>query len=374
MQIGVIKLGSRISYGGRDTSGGNGEVRSIIRILQEGGAHVHVLTKILKNDYLEPTISWNQIVDEYNLINKLKLDALLVINGNLNFFGGAEDREQILNYHIINNFKGPVYYVLCDPALQLKQIWPSVSKKSWGSNYKQLDIEITRKDIVYIAQPYNTHMLLDIVQKNNIEINTAYHFPFEQFPCLNEQLPMVPLDKLTADLSYGGTMRGNKREKKMIDFYWGYPNSIDVEMFGKIEHDNFTPKKIGSLRPPRFSGSVKYDDFLPRMNTCLSTVVIGDPLYEKLGDLNQRIYESIWSNVITFIDADFDKDKRAYGHESDLADFLYVSNRNDVINKLDLIKNNKSFREDVLMLQFKTVNFNKHKYSGTLINIIKENL
>lgn len=381
MKIGIIKLGSRISYGGRDTSGGNGEVRSIIRILQTiPDVEITVFTKILSKDNLVDGINFVDIENAVGHLTGLStpnytnsdfgVDALLVINGNVNFFGGGEDRAQILNYAMIENYDGPVFYILCDPALQFKQIWPSVSKKPWSANYSERDINIQRNDIKYICQPFRTDLLKEIIDKNDIGVNEITHFPFEQFPCLNEILPAVPLSDLTADLSYGGTMRGGKREKAMINFYFGYSDDIDVEMFGKIELDDFKPKLINGLRPPRFSGTVKYDDFLPRMNKVLSTVVIGDPLYEKLEDLNQRLYESIWANVVTFVDVNFDKNKRAFGHDKDLSDFLYVENRKDVEERIRLVKSDANLREGILQAQIEAVNFDKHKYSQSLLRII----
>lgn len=375
MKVGVIKLGSRISYGGRDTSGGNGEVRSIIKILLNAGTEVHVFTKILDKDESVEKINFHQMEDYYDKINDLNLDCLLVLNGNVNFFGGAEDRPQILNYYIINNFKGSVFYVLCDPALQLKQIWPSISRKSWASKYKEKDILITRSDITYISQPYRVDLLIkDILPKNGIQIDHAVYFPFEKFPCLNNIIPPATLSELKADVSYGGTMRGGKREKKMIQFYFGYSENIDVEMFGKIELADFKPKLVGNLRPPRFSGTVKYDDFLPKMNTALSTVVIGDPLYETLEDINQRVYESIWSNVLTFIDSEFDKKRRVFGIDKEIADFLYVEDRKQVENKVNIIKKNPDIREEILNSQIKIINFDDAKYSYQLLGILEENI
>ncbi len=376
MKIGIIKLGSRISYEGKDTSGGNGEVRSIIKILQQQEENeIHIFTKILEKDRIIDKLFFHQIEDCYDNINDFGLDCILVINGNVNFFGGKEDKSQILNYHIINNFKRQIFYLLCDPALQLKQLWPTMLRKPWSSNYKEKDILITREDIIYISQPYNVNYLInDILPRNKIKINHIIYYPFEKFPCLNDQIPACKLSDLQSDISYGGTMRGGRREQKMIDFYFGYSNDIDVEMFGKIEKSDFTPKKINLLRPPRFSGSVKYDDFLLKMNTALSTIIIGDPLYYKLNDLPQRVFESIWSNVITFIDYDLDKKQRVFGNDKEISNFLYVKNRNEVESKINIIKKSPEIREEILISQIKTVDFNATKYSQQLLNILKENI
>ena len=137
MKLAVIKLGARIANKG--TSGGSGEALSIIKTLSYT-EDVHYFTKILKND---PKI---EFAKGHNLLEKKpdnSFDALIVINGNVNFFGGLKDELQIENYRLINSFKGPIFYMYCDPELHLKQIWNSVEKKSWNT-YKKNEIFISR--------------------------------------------------------------------------------------------------------------------------------------------------------------------------------------------------------------------------------------
>jgi hypothetical protein len=376
LKIAILKIGSRIAYGSRDTSGGNGETRSIINLLVQGGCEVHAYTKILKTDTLVDFVHWHQMADEYKKLHDVGYDALIVLNGNVNYFGGQDDPEQTLIYDVINKFDGRVFYILCDPALQLKQIWPSVERKPWASNYSKEQLEIVRNDIIYICQPFNADKLhKEILPKNKIEIEKCIHFPFEKFPCMCPEIIMAQEDQLTFDLSYGGTMRGGKREKKMIDFYFGYPDDIKVEMFGKIELEDFNPKKTGTLRPPVFSGAVKYDDYPTKVNRTLSTVVIGDPLYEELSDINQRAYESIWANVITFVDKDFDKQKRVYGDHV-IGDLLYVDTRDDVVKLLNWLKSSvgKVDRESILAYQKEAIDFDARKYVTGLTTIIGDNV
>ena len=87
MKIGVIKLGARITW---DTDGAvaPGEAISICKALKRGGAEVHVFTKLLKKDTLDPSLTWHDITEDHNTTG---LDLLVIINGNVNFFGGAED-------------------------------------------------------------------------------------------------------------------------------------------------------------------------------------------------------------------------------------------------------------------------------------------
>ena len=371
MKIAVIKLGSRISFNANDTSGGNGEARSIIKMLHQGGAEVHIYTKILKKDNLLPEYTWHNLSDAFPLTLP-GIDALVVLNGNVNFFGGAEDPEQLLNYAIINSFPGKVFYLLCDPELTLKQVWPSVEKKEWATNWSKELLHIGRTDIVYLSQPYDVEKVFGALKKNEIIPASIHHFPFEKFPCLNERLHAN--DAPRVDLSYGGTMRGGKRAKKMVKFYFGYPDDISVEMFGKIELSDFSKCKVNldGLRAPNFTGTVRYDQMLPKMNEALATVVIGDPWYEQINDMAQRAYESIWSGVITFIDADLDKQRRVYGSDSALASLLYVESKDQVVSVLRELKNDPGLRKAVLEAQLAATDFDANTYCKSFVNLLKE--
>ncbi len=368
MKVGVVKLGARISFNANDTSGGNGEARSIINMLDLGGADVHIFTKIIKKDNLLPQFTWHDL--SFSFFDDLtKLDVLLVINGNVNFFGGAEDASQLINYQIINSFPGPVYYAYCDPELTLKQVWPSVSKKKWASNWKQSDLEIVRDDIIYLSQPFDVARVMKDLGKNEVKPMAIQHFPFEQFPMMNALDPLPFNEKPEVDLSYGGTMRGGKRIKKMLKFYFGHPYEISVEMFGKISADDFNPVmlKLVPYPYPTFTGPIKYDEMLPKMNKALAHCVIGDPYYEEINDMPQRTYESIMANVVTFIDHDMDKLRRVYGRDKVLADFLYVQDRKELSEKILLLKADSSLRRQILDDQIKAVGFNAEEYSKRFV-------
>jgi hypothetical protein len=375
IKLGVIKLGARISFDNQGTSGGTGETISLIKMMINGGAQVIALSKRIKNEPEKP-IENVLIVDTLEFkdkINNLSLDALCILNGNVNFFGGTEDEYQIANYHIINNFKGPIFYILCDPELTLKQIWHSVEKKEWGKKYNKKDIEITRDDIFYICQPFNTEKVKNSFGKYEVSnIRGIKHYPFELFPFLNTPKPFN--EAPTVHLSYGGTMRGGKRIKKMIKYYFGWPEDIIVEMFGKIELKDFNPNLISNLRTPNFTGVVKYDKMLEKMNSAMSHIVIGDPWYEEISDMAQRASESVVAQCITFIDSDLDKEKRFYKNDKDLIDFLYVSSREDAENKLRLLINDNSARKDIIDAQFKAINFDAKKYCTDFINLLIKNI
>ena len=170
------------------------------------------------------------------------------------------------------------------------------------------------------------------------------------------------------DLLYGGTFRSGHREDDMIKFYFGYDRH-NVAMFGKITASNFSKNKVGNLTLPKFEKAVAYDKFSEKMNEAKATVIIGDKLYKTLDDLAQRIYESINAGNVTLIDSSYDYNLRVYT-DPELINFCYVNNRQDVIDRLDKLKDN-SFRKHIVYLQRENTKLDKLSYSISLKEIIE---
>lgn len=359
MKLAVIKLGARIVNKG--TSGGSGEAISIIKLLSLAGNDVHYFTKILdtdpKIDFATPHNIFEDDVKNY--------DALIIINGIVNFFGGVEDPLQLTNYKIINNFKGPIFYMYCDPNLFLRQIWKSVENKKWGKKYSKDDIYISRDDIVYIHQPYNIEPFRSKIERQ-INVKKYVHFPFYKFPLMNKRLEY---NNKIKDLGYGGTLRYGKRENKLLKFYFGY-DKIKSYLFGNIKLKKFK-KWDGKLNPPIIEHAVQYNEFLNKQSEFYATVNIGDKEYEG-NTLSQRIYESILANNICFIDKEFDPEMRIFQNDK-LKDLLYVNNREEVKERLLKLKDEKIHKK-ICDLQYNDVKININKYASELSNIIKENL
>jgi hypothetical protein len=367
MRVGVLKIGARISFSSQGTSGATGEALSIIKMLKLGGADITIMTKIIKKDVCPEGYTWVNLTDHLDDHSWTPdVDVLLVINGTPQFYGGVEDPEQLMNYAIINSFKGPVAYAYCDPELTLRQVWSVVERKTWKDHWSREQLFIERDDIRYLSQPNDLSAVKAAFGKNDVRPTNMVHFPFEQFPCLNEMLPINPTPSV--DLSYGGTMRGGRRVKKMVKFYFGLEPSISVEMFGKITNDDFDLKYApATLRRPTFTGPVNYDLMLPKMNEAMSHCVIGDPFYEEINDIPQRLYESIWANVVTFVDQDMDTIRRVYKNDRELADFLYVSDRQELGEKINLLKASPETRAKVLEAQVAAVGFDARRYCESFV-------
>lgn len=376
MKIAVIKLGARIMWE-TDAAVGPGEAISICKALKQGGAEVHVFTKILSKDTLHDSLRWHNILDDRDTSG---IDALLVINGNVNFFGGSEDRAQILNYEIMNNFNGPVVYVMCDPELPLMQIWDNVSKKQddpkygWENRYRENDILIT-KPIHVLCQPFNVDEMKRVwsKKKGTVPLGTMFHFPMERFPLLNEWLEPAPAP--TVDLLYGGTARGGRRIPNLFKWYWNLPEDIGVEIFGKIDREDFAThpklKYEASHRAPYFTGMVKYCDVLPKMNNALAHLVTGDPSYETLDLIPQRVAECIAAGNVVFVDANIDKSRRIYPKGTMAHDFLYVVNQEELIDRLRAIKEDPQMRAQIIEDQRIATNFNADEFCKSLVAAIR---
>lgn len=364
-KIAVIKLGGRITYNRMSAVGG--EAVSLIKLLNED-FEVHAFTKVLDLDAkFDFDFMIHDIEEEFEQINNMGFSKLIIINGNVNFFGGAEDRAQILNYHIINHFKGKLFYFLCDPYLGLKQIWKSIEKKEWGENYKLEDIYITRGDIICLHQPYDTYETQAILCKDDVKYKELIHFPFEYFPLIyknefdNRQYSIPEID-----LIYGGTIRSGRREKKLLKYYFNYPKDISVELFGNIKLEHFKKMNVGvAWNLPEFTKGVDYMEFVQKMSTSLVTVGITDEWSEGT-NYTQRIYETLMSSCILLLDEDFDPKRKLFDN-----DFFYVKDKDDVIKRIRALKQYKGTREKLLAIQKKKVDaFSIREYKRYLAGIL----
>lgn len=346
MNIAVIKLGGRIANEGHGITAF--EAVAVCKMLSIGGLHhTQCYTKISEKDKPIPELSVFEITKHYDKISE-RHDALIVLNGNINFYGGAETPDQLMNLHIINNFKGPVFYIFIDTLLPLKNVWESIQKKPWGNKYQEKDMLITRDDITYITMCYDTDAVYEITKKTGINPKNVVYFPFEKYAFFNDRLQYVGTKK--TDLIYGANSFRNKREKKFVKYYYDLPNEISVEFYGKMKPEDFNPKLIEGKRPPLFNGPVKFNENLIKMNEAICTVNISDTFNEGR-QLNPRVYETVLANVVSFMDIDYDPQKRAFKNE-ELKDFLYIKTKTELIEKIKILKEDPEYMKKILNLQF----------------------
>ena len=374
MKYAAVKLGARIVFGENiGTSGGSGESSTIIRMLAESGNTIDCFTRVLSKDFHPGgNINLCHIRDQWNEVNDRGYDALIIFGGSVNFFGGKEAPDDILAYYMINSFKGKVIFTYCDPNLLFKQIWGLIEGRDWEKNWDKSKVIIQRDDFKVITQSRNFDQVIKVHTKVALKKENIHHYPFELFPMMFPKFDPLFDDEREVDISYGGTFRTGKRERKLIDFYFGYPDNISVEVFGKIKLDQFDQKKIEGLRQPFFGEPVAFDKMINKMGEAKAHVVIGDLNYSKFDILPQRAYESIQAGCVTLIDSSYDFDKKIFGGDDFLREFAYVKDRDDVIDRIHQIKNNPQLIRDIRDRQEACVNFDYTKYCQDFSNLVKE--
>lgn len=367
MKIAVIKLGGRIANEGHGVT--SFEAVSVSKMLSIGGANqVDCFTKISDKDIPIPELNVLDITKHYESVSK-NYDALIVINGNINFYGGAETPEQIMNLHIINNFtRGPVFYIFIDTLLPLKNVWESIKVKPWGKKYQEKDMLITRDDIIYVTMCYDTEAVFQITQKTGINPKSVVYFPFEKYPFFSERLNYI--GKKTVDLIYGANSFRNKREKKMVKYYFDMPTDINTVFYGKMKLEDFKPSLVAGKLYPKFEGPIQYKENLEKMNTAIATVNISDTFNEGR-QLNPRVYETVLANVVSLMDIDYDPQKRAFS-DPFLQDFLYVKNQKEVIEKIRQLKDDEELMIEVLKAQYEDSYISKESLSAHFCKLISD--
>jgi hypothetical protein len=376
MKINVLKIGANITAANGSLL--TDEVHAVIKMLHRCGHDVHYYTIKTRNWVELPEATFHDINDfdesAYN-----EYDALVVLNGNVNFYGGCETRGDLMTYSFINKSSCPVYYVLTDWLLPLAQMWKGVEDKQvkyeWKNKYTQDQIEITRTDIVMISQIYDIDGLKVILEKREIEYADIVYFPFHEYLVHEyEPIPIIPIEDRMLDLVYGGTFRGGHRQDKMLKYYFGYAETSAVLMFGNIKHKHFNPKRVGDMRYPSFGKKVAHRDFFSAYQKSIATVTISDKKYENAA-ISNRTNEAILGNVVCFIDREYDPQMKIFRNEL-TRNFCYVDSREDVESRLVFLKNNPSAFDKLIREQYADVKrgLDKTEFAETFAAIIKERL
>ena len=160
MKINVMKIGATINANNGSIL--TDEINVVTKMLSDCGHDVHYHTTRTRNMIPLPHATFHDLA-EVTDHSFSEYDALLVFNGNANFYGGQEARGDLMAYKFINKSKCPVFYFLTDWLLPLQQLWPNVEKKQiqykWDNQYTRDEIEVVREDIIMISQIYNMETL-----------------------------------------------------------------------------------------------------------------------------------------------------------------------------------------------------------------------
>lgn len=366
MKVGILKLGGNITWSSNVLTAGNVDIHTVCRALVQH-CEIHIITGKTRNTKIpRPGIFHNILTCD---INNLGLDALLVFNGNVNFFGGKESKEGIMNYIHINKFEGPVYIMNTDGQLAFKQLWPAIAPKEWAPRWKEEDIVVTRNDIIYITQGR------DIVktakeygrQKGFIKPQQYRYFPLEAGILMKPPTILRSVDKVKYDLIYGGKVRSTGRRKDLVNFYVNGTQGLDVHLFGGLNPKQLHQNKE-NMPHVTFGSKVTNRQFVSKMATGRATVIVGDPFYHN-NFFTLRMFESLLAGTLLLIDHKMDVKREFFGTD-DYFEPFYVRD-GESVGRLLHAMNSYSIEKAVQDQQRRVIEgFDPEMYSQKLFNLI----
>lgn len=356
MKIALLNLANNITDFSTVSSG---ETINIKIMLEKMNHNVDIISK-KKGQF---TISFEDVNDINNY------DKLLVINGALNFFGGKENPIIINNFKLMAKYNKTIYYLLTDLRLPYRNLWKAIYKRNWPYTEEEVTI---KSDIVVISQFNNLEEVKKIHKNENI--SKFVYFPLERYKLVNREKPQedqfnlfdyIEEDK-QSDLIYGGSFRAGNREAKMLKYLFDMED-LKVEFFGTANESQFNNSKYKIA--PKFTGKIPMNEMVEKNSTAYASIIIGDESYNNNG-ITLRVWETLLSEAICFIDLDFDKEKKILAH-----DFFYVKSKQELIDRVWRIKSDTLLKNELLKYQHERINvlFNKEKYLNELEKILNEN-
>lgn len=356
-----MKLGANLTQGSSIKTASNFDLFSLAPILSEAGHTVRIFTRITRNTVIKKPYKLHDYM-EVNSLNKL--DALLIFNGPINFFGGSEDPGLPKQYELINSFDGPVFYVMTDGRYPMAELWNLMLLKPWHTKYDESKVRVTRDDIQYIYQGRDTSKLMDLNRrrKNNLEVKeeNIHCFPIDYAIMLNPpESILTPIEERPYDLIYGGSNRDAKRGHKLDEYYVG--NNLDCHVFGSIKV-NGDKNKVGTI---------PFKSFIPYLSKSKATVIIMDKFYND-NFFTLRMYESQLAGCLTFIDIESDSERLFYENDPELQDLMYVDGFNDLQSKMNYIMQTSGLSKEIQLRQLTCSKsmFSAEEYHNKFLSII----
>lgn len=355
-----------------------------------GVLECHLFMKALSSDYdfyyFGNEMKKPKIVDYATAVNVGKyefdeelvssLDFVILSNGSLNFFGGAENIWKMNQLKILNMIKCKVYFLLTDTKLGFTDNPGAYSNKPWASKY-DLDTLKANKDLTYITQMHNISdefkqvYINKFKSKANHTILDFKHLPVSKIQMQNERLEWSWENK-SHDIGYvGGQLRNKSRALNIGKFLFNLDKNIKSELVGHIKLEQLLKHNkcdIETTHLPEIRHKrVSCNKMIEHMSKYKSTLLIGDADHKDIS-FGWRLYEGILANTIIFVDRNLDSKNMLFDN-----DFNYISSKEELELKLKKIQNDEQFCKQICNEQY-----NKHKvddwseFKQTFKNIINE--
>lgn len=364
-KTGIVCLGTRISLSSKN-------VRSVDFVYTRD-----YLQNVLGRDvdFISLRTKKEDELDYYKDIYETDLndyDELFIYNYSQNPFGGVFGREAIETFKKLYDYNGDIYYLLYDPKMPSRNFAEYLKKRlkdkdgdikvnsdigkehftveyltNWSNKvFPKIKVAFAGVNYPLYYETYNNGLTKR--SKDNIANiitspdNGWIHIPIFEYYAVNEDL-----DLKLKDYPY--------KDKRFDLVYYGNNRMTDrTKVINKLYNDDELSKLFIGY-DPKFSntesmGYVKHDELFETMGrNCYATVVVGDKLHNN-NTKTPRFYEAMLLDVVAFIYTDFDKDK-TYVKNDELKEFIYVSTKDELKEKLNKIKNDEAYYKHIVQLE-----------------------
>lgn len=318
-------------------------------------------------------------------------DEIYIYNSSLNPFGGVFKYESLLAFEKLYNYNGKVIYLLCDPKMppldfskfiqyksrcithcvdKVGEMYhaqcdnksmsiyklPASMVDSWTEKvYNNMQVAYTGSDYELYLIEYNkrAYKLKDVYHRANYGAEWFNFWLFEYYAVnekLEEKLHTSEKNEHAYDLMYFGNNRHNERNKIIQCLY-------DIPEYNKL-FIGFDPELTNTEIVDYMSHTDLFDTI---SKNCLATVIVGDNLHNN-NVRTPRFFEAMLLNVVAFIYTKFDSNK-TYVRNEFLKDFIYVSDKEELKNKIAQIKADKELYKKIVELERQEIleQFNEYK-------------
>lgn len=308
-------------------------------------------------------------------------DEIYIYNASYNVFGGIVPSENIELMKQLYDYDGDIWYFLCDPKMPYKDYAQYLKSKlkdgkiktsddleytgmtaewldSWSKKvYPKINIAFAGKDYDLYYNTY-TNGIKDKKLKNKeyhmLKPNYDWFFlELFEYYAINEELDLklkdYDFDKKEFDLVYFGNDRQNER------------NKIIKKLFSNPELKKYFIGFDPGLENCTVEKYVKHDELFPLIGEkCYATVVVGDILHN--GNIKTpRFFEAMLLDTVAFISTTYDPNKEFISNEF-LREFVYISNENELFEKIQMIKNDKDLYKKIVKLEREEIISQTNKY------------
>lgn len=271
-------------------------------------------------------------IDMYNTFDLNNFDFIFLINFHQNCYGGCEVKSIAKTFQLLHTYNGKIIYLLSDFQMTYE---PYHLDKAEKFGYDKDSLLIDEHKITFLCQSFNEQLTKELLKKDFIQFPVQYMTLYKN---RNKTKNNLLFNFKTYDLIYGGSFRAGRREEKMK--YYLFDNNLDTAVYGTLKLDKF--KNFNYKTAPTFLGKLNKDDLSNVNQSSYATIVIGDKSYND-NFFTLRIYEALRDDIILFIDNEFDSN-RLLG----FSEFHYVKDKQELKEKIDLLKTNKDLYENIL--------------------------